>query len=214
MYNHFKEKTHMAQNIPEGWTYTYEELDKYYHLSYFIKDKDQRENLYSYINLLQFYSKNYRYWLIEGDLSYSYYQNYLIILGAIVEGIITYAFRYKEYWCFRDCGKDEEKCKYYYYINKEDEYAEPVKRSDLPFYQMLDAAKDLGMLKKVSDSDLDNLRKLRNNVHISALKEKMSENESLSVKTINQFQMEIKMLADSVIEYFKANLNCKHKKKK
>jgi hypothetical protein len=188
------------QQIPSDWVHDYKTLDDHYRLSRICVDPTTMDNIYCNINLLEFFGRNYSYWDIKGPLASAYFQNYLTILSSIIEGILASAFQRMEASCLAICAK-EENCPYFFSGEKRASDGTPLRNSELTFRDLLAKAEEIGILQSFSKDDLDQLRHIRNHIHLSSQNSSIQGNEVLSVATINEFQRQLKGLVSATIEW-------------
>lgn len=196
--------------LPHGWTYSYEEMEKAFRLSKSFNDTDFINHIYSQINYLQFLGKSYSYWKLSDELKFSYIQNYLILFSSIIEALFDKIYREKLPWCNANCQLKPGgvfSCSIlenYYCSDKKKKY--DCNRV-IKFSFLIKMAYNDGLLDEVSETRINVLREIRNNIHLTKIKKVGKEDELISVKTINSYIKDLKTIVKNIEKWNEENKN-------
>lgn len=198
----------MGKPLPNGYNYPKEKLEQAFHLGIVFGSPMFVDNIYSSLNYIQFLGKMYGEYVLDEDLKHNYCQNYLILVASLVEALIRGCYSEKLTWCEVHCPHEgTESCPF---ANREVEERDgSYKRHEtdqLNFKDLLVAAKEDGILEGMNIENLNALRKIRNQVHIDAMKSSFIDKSVLNPETINGYLKDLKTLIKNVYNWLLNNL--------
>lgn len=198
----------MSRPLPTGYSYSKEKLEKAFHLGIVFGSPMFVDNIYSSLNYIQYLGKMYGEYELDDDLKHSYCQNYLILVASLVEALIRGCYSEKLTWCEVHCPYDgTDSCPF---ANREvtdhDGKVKITETDSLSFKDLLVAARNDGILEGMDVDNLDALRKIRNRVHIDAMKASFIDKSVLNAATINGYLKDLKTLIKNVHDWLLSNM--------
>jgi len=197
----------MSRPLPTGYSYSFEKLEKAFHLGIVFGSPMFVNNIYSSLNYIQYLGKMYGEYELSEDLKHSYCQNYLILVASLIEALIRGCYSEKLTWCEVHCPHEgTESCPFA--VREIEERDGSVKRGEtdqLGFKDLLIAASNDGILQGLNVDNLDELRKIRNQVHIDAMKASFIDKSVLNPETINAYLKDLKTLIKNVHDWLLNN---------
>lgn len=155
-----------------------QELDEQYNLSLICIEENVMDNMFHFlrlrIKLASLFNNNF----IDKSIEKVWLQNIVIITSSLIESTLQQAFLRLNY--LNDLGYVEIREKQYKEI-----ISNKRKLKSLTYKRLIELSIELGFLSNISEKKLNNVRKMRNNIHISNSNIDLLEESKLSVNFLN-----------------------------
>lgn len=200
----------MKNKVPSNLNQNDYVMDETLHLSKIDPHSSWLHEVYQRIRLLEFLGFNYETWEMDNELSSSYCELYMESLASVIEAVLRATFHNKN---TRYC--QYQKCQYHencpVLFKKENEAI--IEHSKLSFFELIDKAKEVGILSSLSKGDLHFIRQTRNFIHLPSCGDEITKSrDKVTPNIINSSIKILKKVCEECIKWlYNPNLaiNCK-----
>jgi hypothetical protein len=175
--------------------HTDNQYEQMYSLSNICVDQNMMDNMFNFLRLRESLAYVYNEKTLPPEVKNLWVQNILIITTALVEALLQSSFERLKILC------KSGYCRNIQHLDTSDFMSREISR--VPFKQLIDMAEKYGKLN-ISKKLINELRQLRNNVHISNSKSILSQDQRLVAGYANLAFEVFDTLVLSLHQYFKS----------
>lgn len=156
---------------------TNQELDYIYHLGDICFEQESLDNMFHFLKLREKLSHLYNEGFVEPELSKVWIQNIIIITSSLIETVLLQTLlRIKNLY--------DRKIIDILDVTILNELTEKSLTS-FSYKKLIEFCIELGILSKISENKLNQVRKLRNNIHISNSNIDIEQDKRLNTSNLN-----------------------------
>lgn len=171
-----------------------EKYIKMYHLDDLIDDKTTIDNVLSYLRLRDELSDLYNSGEGRNELKQAWLANILVLDSSVIEALLYAALAKVESNCKRIKCQKISKCSFFITRNSHSSF--------IKNYSFINMTEELANMKilTIDKTKVDEIRELRNNIHIYKMDFNLSKSKKYSATSITEANNLIKTIADNLFQ--------------